>query len=674
MFDLLQWLNANPELAGVATFAVAAAESIAIVGTIIPGTVTMTAIGTLAGAGVIPLYATVCWAILGAIVGDGISYWMGRYFNTRLPTLWPFRAHPNLLASGETFFYKHGSMSVFIGRFVGPVRALVPLVAGMLRMSPVRFTIANILSAIGWAPAYMLPGILLGAASLELPPDVAVHVILTLLLMGLLILFCLWLVQKLFKLIGHRINQSLTSLWQQLGNSRYFRIITKTLKHHNTKKTYGQLTLTFYFLVTCGLICYLTAYIYAVGSKNIAINNVFFHLFRSFRTPLGDTIMLAVAFLGEKYVLLPLAVTLFAWLAWTKRWHTAWHVLALGIITAGGIATMKLFTHSARPWGVMHNPEEFSFPSGHTTLAVAFYVGIALLLVKSLKLKSWRRNLVFTSATLLILAISISRLYLGLHWFTDMLGGWLLGSAVLMLIALSYNRKSEKDLHPAGIILTIVLTLATTYSVTVYRLFTPLKQNYTQIDWPTYAITLNSWWNWQGGHLPIYRINRFGLSEQILNLQWIDNLDTIKKTLLQNGWQEAPTRDWISALHRITDVGSAEHLPLVSPLYLDKHPVLVLVKRINGDKKIIVLRLWDPNLIIQKIKQPLWVGTVEIIPRTYSWLFKRRWQNSIKLTQDLVFSRPQKEYDIKTVTVQVTHTNGARSQPIILIKPKNDQV
>jgi membrane protein DedA with SNARE-associated domain len=93
---LLQWLNANPNMAGLVTFIISAAESVAIIGTIVPGTIMMTALGALAGAGVIPLWQTIFWAILGAVVGDGISYWMGHYFKDRLPSLWPFRNNPKI--------------------------------------------------------------------------------------------------------------------------------------------------------------------------------------------------------------------------------------------------------------------------------------------------------------------------------------------------------------------------------------------------------------------------------------------------------------------------------------------------------------------------------------------------------------------------------------------------
>ncbi len=662
---ILQWINNHPHLAGLATFGISAAESVAIIGTIIPGTVMMTAIGTLAGVGVIPLWQTIFWAILGAIAGDGISYWIGRKFNYRLPYLWPFRTHPSLLENGEHFFRKHGWMSVFIGRFVGPVRALVPLVAGMLGMSPLSFTIANVLSAIAWAPAYMLPGILLGAASLELPPDVAIHVIMTLLAILLGAMLCVWLIHRIVKLIGKQINQMLTNLWDKMCESQYFNFITKSLRHYNPKKTHGQLILAFYFLAISCVLLYLALYIYWHGSSTLFVNNIFFHLFRSLRTPLWDNIMLSITFLGEKQVLLPLVLALFGWFAYTKHWRTAWHVLLLGIIAGGGIEVLKHIAHSARPWGLAQSSESFSFPSGHTTLTVAFYLGLTFLLLKSLNIRS--RRLIYYFVGLLIFLVSFSRLYLGVHWFTDVVGGWLLGTAVFMLIGLSYNRQEEKKLSPTGIIITTLLALSISYSVYAYRHFDRLQQNYQQLDWPTYTITEDAWWSQHGEHLPRDRINRFGLTGQLLNVQWIANLTDIENILLQNGWEIPPDIDIASILHRISDVNSSEHLPLVSPLYLDKDPVLVLVKPTNGDKKLIALRFWNSNIIIKDSKQPLWVGSVEVVPRTYSWLFKRK-KSQVTLTPKLVFNHLPNNYVVKEFTVDFK--NKSQSQSLILIKPR----
>lgn len=669
--SILQWINANPELAGLATFIISAAESVAIIGTIVPGSVMMTAIGALAGAGVMPLWSTIIWAILGAIVGDGISYWIGYHFKDRLHHIWPFKKHPNILARGEYFFHKHGGASVFIGRFVGPVRALVPLVAGMFGMKPLKFIIANVASAIGWAPAYMLPGILLGMASLELPPDVASHALLMIILVILFFILCGWLLKKSFLLISKQINAGLTWIWQSLNRYRYFKPITSILRHHKPSKTYGQLTLAFYFILVSSIFLFISFYIQSHGAENIFINKLFFHLFRSLRTPLGDSLMTAITFFGEWKVLLPVFVALFVWLIYKKRSYTAFHVLALGILSVIAIETLKRTLISERPWGIAHSPAGFSFPSGHATLSVAFYFGLAILLIEECQISY--RKVLYLIASALVLIISVSRLYLGMHWFTDVIGGLLLGSMLLMLIVLSYNRSPELKLQAKGILITSLITLLFSYSVVYFKNGALVKLDSALVNWPSHTISLNSWWNHQNNHLPLERINRFGISTQILNLQWLDQLSNIMTVLLQNGWQEPPEQDWINVLHRISDVKSAEHLPLVSPLYLDKNPVLVLIKGFDA-KKTLALRLWHSNLIIDKSPLPLWVGTVELIPRTYSWLFKKTRFNNVLINKELIFTKIPSNYDIKTVLV-TTKQNGQHQQPILLIKPnhlKND--
>lgn len=664
----LQWINTHPQLAGLAIFIISAAESIAIIGTIVPGTVMMTAIGALVGASVIPLWSTLIWAILGAIVGDSISYWIGFYFKDRLPDVWPFRNYPNLLASGERFFRKHGGKSVFIGRFVGPVRALIPLIAGMFHMKPMHFIVANVASAIGWAPIYMLPGIALGAASLELPPDIAAHAILMVLLIFLFVVLCIWSIKKIFELIGIQINNLLSKMWLRLQMSRYFSLITSALKHFNPGKTYGQLTLAFYFFVTFIVFLYLGLYVYLHGSQNIFLNISSYHLLRSIRTPLGDTIMLCLTMLGESITLLPLVVTFFIWFAWKKRWRTAWHAVALGLLTFISASFFKHLIHSPRPWGIVHVPNSFSFPSGHATFSMAFFLGIALLLAKNSKTKF--RNYINFFTGILIATICISRIYLGVHWLTDVIGGVLLGSSVLMLVILSYNRKAEQPIKPFEIIAVTFVTLLLSYSVHFVCSYQKLKADIKLVDWPTYTVSLNNWWNRKGEHLPLYRLNRFGLSKQILTLQWVGDLDQINHLLLQNGWQPAQAPDWITVLHRISNVQSTEHLPLVSPLYYDKQPVLVVMKPTNGNKKLIVLRLWYPFVKFKNTNLPLWVGTVELVPSTYSWIFKPRHSNDIELSADQIFSAVPNNYEIKKVTILNDHRRHNVEQTILLIKPK----
>ncbi|OGT43169.1 MAG: hypothetical protein A3F42_04515 [Gammaproteobacteria bacterium RIFCSPHIGHO2_12_FULL_37_34] len=661
---LLQWLNANPQWAGFVTFLISASESVAIIGTIVPGSITMTAIGALAGAGVIPLWETLFWAILGAVIGDGISYWMGHYFKDKLRVAWPFRTNPGLLEKGEAFVHKHGVMSVFIGRFVGPVRAIVPLVAGMLGMKPMQFTVANITSAIGWAPVYMFPGILLGAASLELPPDIAMHVMLVLLLITLFIILCLWLVYKMLRLISQQTENMLVRFWNVLKKSRYFYIATVLLKHHDPKQHHGQLTLIFYFILTTFVLASLLTYVKWVGPAYIPINDILFHLFRGIRNNTLDHIMLAFTFLGQRQVILSVVFVLMIWFIVKKRPRAAFHTLALGVFPIAGISLIKHFMQIPRPWGILQSPQGFSMPSGHAVLAATIYMGIAFMIATPLPKK--QRWLIYTPAAIISFLVGISRVYLGAHWFTDVLAAWLLSAALLILIILSFHRQYEKPIPLLGISAVCFLTLSISYSWFYYQHFTPFKINFTQLDWPTTTIDLNTWWT-KDEAIPESRVSLFGFPSQNINIQWAGNLNKIKNTLLKKGWALPPPRNWVSTLHRISDVRSSQYLPLVSPQYLDKQPSLILVKQIGTAKKLFVLRLWESSRIFQPSHTPLWVGTIGMIPRSYSWLFRKRHDGELE-SKDMITSSSGWEWKLVTVTLS-TNKHKKTIQKIILIKP-----
>ncbi|MHB1220399.1 MAG: bifunctional DedA family/phosphatase PAP2 family protein [Gammaproteobacteria bacterium] len=666
---LLQWLNDHPQLSGLFTFIISAIESIAILGTIIPGTIMMTAIGALAGAGVIPLWPTIFWAILGAIVGDGISYWIGYAFKHKLVYAWPFRTRPNLLKSGERFFHKYGSMSVFIGRFVGPVRALVPLVAGMLGMTPLRFYVANILSAIGWAPAYMLPGILLGAASLELPPDIAIHVILVFVLITLFVLLCLWFLYKLIKLVSNQIDQLQNTMWKKLKTSRWFAPTTTLLKHHDPQRTHGQLSLAMVFLFTSLLFVGLALYVKWKGASNIAVNDAIFHLFRSIRSNSLDNIMLTITILGQRQIIALVVAAICLWLVLKKHVRTALHVLGLGVLAGSSVFILKHLIQSMRPWGIAKSPETFSMPSGHTVLSATIYMGIAFLIARFFS-RQYRWP-IYLIAALIALMVGISRLYLGAHWFTDVLSSWLLSTSLLTLVIIAYQRREEKVVHPAGVIMVTVLVLALGITFFQYRLIPTMEKNYAQIDTPIIKVSESAWWD-KNDILPAYRASLFGFPSSQINIAWAGSFEDIKTTLLQEGWEKPPARDWISTLHRIADISSAQYLPLISPQYLDKRPILILMRMTDtkNGKRLLVLRLWNSNRTIIETKQPLWVGILGVAPRSYSWLFKKN-SGAIDASPALVFPNEQATKSWKWHSIMMnlpTGTDNIIQQKILLIK------
>ncbi len=126
-------------------------------------------------------------------------------------------------------------------------------------------------------------------------------------------------------LVRDQINNFLTKLWQRLKRSRYFKVFTTVLKHHNESKTHGQLTLAFYFIICSVAFAYLALYVMYHLSQDMTVNLVIFHLFRSWRTPVTDNIMLYITLMGDKSVVIPSVIVLAIMLAWKKRWNTAAH-------------------------------------------------------------------------------------------------------------------------------------------------------------------------------------------------------------------------------------------------------------------------------------------------------------------------------------------------------------
>jgi membrane protein DedA with SNARE-associated domain len=139
-------------------FVTAFGESFVFVSLLFPGTTILIASGVFVGNGTLPFWPPVLGAILGAVLGDSISYWLGLHYGKHITLRWPLSRHPELVERGEYFFERFGTLSVFVGRFFGPVRATIPLVAGILKMAPTPFWIANVGSAIIWAPALVFFG------------------------------------------------------------------------------------------------------------------------------------------------------------------------------------------------------------------------------------------------------------------------------------------------------------------------------------------------------------------------------------------------------------------------------------------------------------------------------------------------------------------------------------
>lgn len=165
-----QWVTQSLAFSLIAVSLVAFLESLAFVGLLLPGTVMMATLGTLIGSGAMGFYPAWAAGIVGCFLGDWISYFIGHGCKKSLKK-WSFlEKHRTMLNKTEHALHRHSVLTILAGRFIGPTRPLVPLVAGMLDLPPLKFALPNIIGCLSWPPAYFLPGILAGVA-INIPAD-----------------------------------------------------------------------------------------------------------------------------------------------------------------------------------------------------------------------------------------------------------------------------------------------------------------------------------------------------------------------------------------------------------------------------------------------------------------------------------------------------------------------
>jgi len=161
MFDVsvvTLWLQENPDWIAIFLFLAAFVESFALIGVVIPGVVLVGIISGLAASTELSIIEVVLIAYIASFLADSLSFLIGRFVSKRIDNIWPFTNHPYWLEQGRSFFKKYGIYGVFFGKFIGPLRPLVPITAGSLKMDVKKFIAIDLISSFFWALAYTLPG------------------------------------------------------------------------------------------------------------------------------------------------------------------------------------------------------------------------------------------------------------------------------------------------------------------------------------------------------------------------------------------------------------------------------------------------------------------------------------------------------------------------------------
>ena len=611
---IIDWVKENPNWSLIAVFLISVSESLAVVGLVVPGVMMMGAMGALIAAGAIGFVPVVIAAVLGAIVGDGLSFWLGHYLKDDIRRYWPFSRYPETLNFGVRFFDKYGSLSIIFGRFVGPVRPVIPVVAGMMAMPPARFTVANVVSALLWAPAYLLPGILVGA-SVKLAAETTIR--LAIVLVGLLgaIWLSAWLVGWAFRLIGPRASAWVQALlrWGELHPKAGEVARALADPDHPDARALTALA----GVLTLGVALFgLATGVTVLGAGNLWVNRAALDLARSLSSPLGDQLMLALSRLADLPVILALVLVVYAYERLRRGGRQVNYWLAAGGFALIAPPLLQVLLRVPRP-GLDLAAEAgaalattlgpltpWAFPSGHVLRATVVFGFLAVALARTLA-PAWRSLPYIASATL-VTAVAVARIYLGIEWLSGVLATIALGLVWVAALGLAFRRHTADEPLFAGLWPVAIGTLALAVSLQTWARhdadLAARRPSQTPI-----AVSAADWRSHLWQTLSLRREDVWQRANQPLDIQYAGTPQSLSAALAARGWEPAERLDLSNSLQLFSPDLPLQDLPVAPQVHAGRHEAVALVKR-RPDGGRLVLRLWATRYLLEGT--PLWIGNV----------------------------------------------------------------
>lgn len=583
----------NPNLAGVLVFLIAASESIAVVGAIIPGTAILIGVGAVVGLGHLGLWPILIWATLGAVAGDSFSYWLGGHYRGRLHEVWPFSRSPETLAKGEAFFSRHGGKSVAIGRFVPVLRSIIPMIAGALGMPAKRFYIVNIASALAWAPAHILPGALVGA-SLGFLNRISSRLAIAIILLILGALAIGWLARfVLLRLLPFIDGLRLRAV--VLLERRPPTVARTLLLEIMSPSPHIRNILPLGIFLAAAVLAFVTLVEAVADRGSLALSDAAIsHFIQGLRTGWGDHIMVVITSLGDTVVITAVALAILSWLSWRRAWALAGG-LALTLLLASAFSSLlKGWMGVPRPIALYEGVQVFSFPSGHATMSAALYGAIGWITAMSVR-APWRPWILGVLGALVGM-IAVSRIYLAAHWPSDVVGGLLFGFGIAAAFGLVFRRSELATIQPIrllALVATVIITFGSWHAVATH---TRGLAAYAVPASTNRAITRAAWLADGWTTLPLYRTDFAGEEEEPFLMQWAGTVDDLRQRLLGDGWADAVPVNLGTASTFLTAEPSEVQLPVFPFFHEGSAPVLSMVHLASSASSRWVFRAWSSGV------------------------------------------------------------------------------
>jgi len=404
----------------------------------LPGETALLTASAYAAAGHLSIAGVIAAAAVGAVLGDAGAYWIGRTGGLALVRRYGrlLRVDDAKLERAQKFFQRHGGKTVFLGRFVSLLRMLAALLAGVTRMPYGRFSAFNVTGGICWALLFGGLGYGFGRHLPRLEHAVGQAGALLVLLAALLVALIFvgrWVVSN-----GTQIRAGVSRLIGRIGASRFVR--GARARHPEAWSFVAKRFATTEYLglhLTVGLLLSLGALWLFGGIAEDVVHHdpltqfdlTIADALHRHATPTGVAIAKAVSFLGSPGFVAAWGLALAALLVVRRQY------LLLGgwvaAVAGGGLldAALKRVFHRARPvWDVpLLTAHGWSFPSGHAMGSLVAYGMLAYMVLRETHLRRGQAAAVITGAVVLILLIGLSRMYLGVHYFSDVIGGYAAG-------------------------------------------------------------------------------------------------------------------------------------------------------------------------------------------------------------------------------------------------------
>jgi membrane protein DedA with SNARE-associated domain len=415
------------------------AETGAFIGLVVPGETTMLLGGAVAGQGVIDVYLLIAIAWFAAWLGDTTSFFLGR----RLGREFVMKHGPRVGITNERFekvedyFSRHGGKTIFIGRWISLVRALAPFIAGSSQMSYRAFVPYSILGTGLWASLHILVGYFF-SRQIETAGHYAARGALALATLIAIAIGTVYLVRYLKveenreKAVRWMEEHRATSWFVALTRRPQIRFLWDRVTPGGT---FG-LEFTSLMAALAVSLFVLIAYAVVIGGDPGPTpgDETAIEVVEWLQTGFLTSVAKVVTFLGSGVFTWGLALVCAALLAWRRRWVEFWVLLAGMTITQVGIIEFKDAVDRPRPPEPLASSSGSAYPSGHAAHSV-LYIWLAVTIVLRLRPGMARGTAVVTTGFVLTALIGLSRVYLEVHYLSDVSGGWALGAAAFSFCA-----------------------------------------------------------------------------------------------------------------------------------------------------------------------------------------------------------------------------------------------